>query len=146
MDSVLETNTNFRVPKFKIFISSVTFKISKEILVSSTVVVLLFFILEAWWRNSNEALGDEDILLLTSLTGLNLFHHLSTGNAFLSTSLELAHVVSITLDLLLFGIDTACIQGGNGRRNTEKCRSGSESLEQNGNDKFGECIRMSKVD
>ena len=87
---------------------------------------LLF--LETWWGNRNKALGDENILLLTGLTGLNLFHHLSASDAFLSTSLELAHVVSITLNLLLLRVDTACIQGGRGRLNTKKGRSGGESL------------------
>ena len=97
-------------------------------LVSSTVVLFLF-LLHVWWGNSQEALGDEFVLLLASLASLNLLQHLSTGDALLSTSLEFAHVVPVSLDLLFLGIDTASIKGGPSGSNAKEGRSGSKSLE-----------------
>ena len=79
-------------------------------------------------RKVREALSNELGLILTSLGGLRLLHQLSTASSLASTGLELAHVLSVALDLLLLGVGTAREEsGGGGTRGLDK-RNRSKSL------------------
>jgi len=80
--------------------------------------------------SSDEALRDEFVLLLAGLRSLCLLQDLSSAGSTLSGRGEFSHVFSVSLDLFLFGIDTASEEaagGGDGRRTRERGKN-SESL------------------
>lgn len=74
--------------------------------------------------SSDEALGDEFILNLAGFVGLNLLQDLSSAGSSASRAREFAHVLAVTLDLLLLGVDTRCEQfrGGGSKSWLEKGR------------------------
>ena len=91
-----ETNCNSNFP-----ISSISNSYSY------TFTCLLFLI---WRRSSNEALGNEFILLLAGLLRLGLLEKLSSASSTASGGGEFSHVFPIALPFLLLCIYSACEQ------------------------------------
>ena len=77
-------------------------------------------VLGFWGRHSHEALGKEFILLLPGLLGGNLSHHLLPAGA--SPLRKFAHVLAISLTLLLLSVDATRLEFGGGR----DCRPAEE--------------------
>jgi hypothetical protein len=61
-------------------------------------------------RYSHVAFDDEFSFFLTSLGRLGLLQELSATDSLLATGAELAHVLSVTLDLLLLGVGSASLE------------------------------------
>lgn len=70
-------------------------------------------VLGFWGRNSHETLGKKFILLLPGLLGGNLSHHLLPAGA--SPLRKFAHVLAISLTLLLLGVNATRLELGGGR-------------------------------
>lgn len=85
----------------------------------------LFFFIGG--RSGDEALGNKLVLEFASPVGLKLLQDLSSASSTASRTAELAHVVAITLDLLLLSISTASEQFGG--RKSGKGRSRGKGLE-----------------
>ena len=77
-------------------------------------------VLGFWGRHSHEALGKKFILLLPGLLGGNLSHHLLPAGA--SPFRKFAHVLAISLTLLLLSVDATRLEFGGGR----DCRPAEE--------------------
>jgi hypothetical protein len=71
-------------------------------------VAISFTGFRRWY--SHVALDDEFGFHLTSLGGLGLLQELSATDSLLTSRAELAHVLSVTLDLLFLGVGTASLE------------------------------------
>ena len=81
------------------------------------------------FRSSDEAFRDKFVLLLASLGSLCLFQDLSSAGSLLSGRGEFSHVFSVSLDLFLFGVNTASEETG-GRGNDSRTRERGKNSER----------------